>query len=266
MQLKTVTLEFRDDIAILTLNRPDVLNSLSLELAKDARQAIALVRENKSARAMIITGAGRAFCAGAELTDTLVNGHAGKSASATLQDNMLYHFNPWISDMEQLSIPVIAAVNGVAVGAGVGIALAADITVAARSASFVLSFTPKLGLVPDMGTSWQLPRRIGVARAYGMTLLGEKLDAETAATWGLIWKCVADDELADCAETIAKRLARMPRHATHEVRQAFRQAGINNLNDQLDYERERQCAAIDLPTFREGVDAFREKRLPIFGD
>ena len=205
--LKTVTLEIRENIAILTLNRPDVLNSLSLELALDAREALAQVRTNPAVRALVITGSGRAFCAGAELNDDLAHGLVGQSASETLQDNMLHHFNPWISDLESLPMPIIAAVNGVAAGAGVGIALAADITLAARSAFFLLSFAPKLGLVPDMGTSWQLPRRIGSARARGLTLLGEKLEAEQAAAWGLIWQCVPDEQLLEHAEAIAKRLA-----------------------------------------------------------
>ncbi|MCY1408785.1 1,2-epoxyphenylacetyl-CoA isomerase [compost metagenome] len=266
MTSKTVTLDIRENIAILTLNRPDVLNSLSLELAHDARAALAQVRANPTVRALVMTGAGRAFCAGAELNDDLAHGQAGKSASETLHDNMLHHFNPWISDLESLPIPVIAAVNGVAAGAGVGIALAADITLAARSASFLLSFAPKLGLVPDMGTSWQLPRRIGMARARGMALLGEKLDAETAATWGLIWQCVPDEDLLDRALAIAKRLASSPRHATHEVRQAFRLAGGNSLSEQLDYERERQCVMIGLPSFQEGVSAFQEKRRPVFDE
>ncbi len=264
MTVKYVTLELCGRIAMLTLNRPDLLNSLNVEMAEDTRAALAHVRSLPDVRALVVTGAGRAFCAGAELDDTLSQGHSGKSASDALHENMLQHFNPCISELEHFPIPVVAAVNGVAAGAGVGLALAADITLAAHSATFLLSFAPKLGLTLDMGTSWQLPRRIGLARARGLALLGEKLDAETAAGWGLIWACVADEQLMERAKSIALQLARMPRHAAWEVRNAFQHADTNTLDQQLDHERERQCVLIGQPAFREGVNAFREKRAPVF--
>ncbi|HFG6905391.1 enoyl-CoA hydratase-related protein [Acinetobacter baumannii] len=262
--MKTVTLEFIDSIAILTLNRPEVLNSMVDQLAIDAREALAEVRTMSNIRALVLTGAGRAFCAGAELNDTLLNGSAEQPARAYLDDNMRLLTNPWIQDLHDFPIPVIAAVNGVAAGAGVGLALAADITVAAQSASFILNFSSKLGLIPDVGVTWHLSRRIGLARATALALLGNKLTAEKAVEWGLIWECVADDQLHHHAITLAQTLANAPRHAALELRQALHYAQSNTLPQQLDYERQRQCVLVETAAFREGVNAFKEKRKPNF--
>jgi 2-(1,2-epoxy-1,2-dihydrophenyl)acetyl-CoA isomerase len=199
MTRQTVLLTFDGPIATLTLNRPETLNSISNQLVIDARDALADVRATQSARVLILTGAGRGFCTGAELGEAIVKGDGTQSAGDSLNAAMRDHSNPLIVDLQQLPIPVVAAVNGVAVGAGVGIALAADITIAARSASFILTFGLKLGVIPDLGTTWQLPRRIGVARAMALALLGNKLGAEQAAQWGLIWQCVDDDQLAATA-------------------------------------------------------------------
>jgi 2-(1,2-epoxy-1,2-dihydrophenyl)acetyl-CoA isomerase len=213
---------------------------------------------------LLITGAGRAFCAGAELKDDFLDGDTTRSAGEQLDESMREDFNPWIMDLDELPIPVVTAVNGVAAGAGVGLALASDITVAARSASFVLTFCPKLGLIPDVGTTWFLPRRIGLARATALSLLGNKLDATTAAQWGLIWQCVDDDALADSAMQMARTLARLPSGMALELRRSLRQSQSNTLGVQLDYERERQCVLIESSAFTEGVNAFREKRQPVF--
>jgi 2-(1,2-epoxy-1,2-dihydrophenyl)acetyl-CoA isomerase len=261
---KTVTLSFDGPIATLTLNRPETLNSISDALTRDARDALAEVRETKSARALILTGAGRGFCAGAELNESIVNGDGSQSAGQSLNASMRDRTNPLIVDLKDLPIPVVAAVNGVAAGAGVGFALAADITVAARSASFILTFGPKLGLIPDVGTTWHLPRRIGVARAMALSLLGNKLGAEQAAQWGLIWQCVDDDQLSATALQLAQTLASSPAHIAVELRRAIAQSLSNTLEEQLDYERERQCVMIEKPSFKEGVRAFREKRAPVF--
>lgn len=265
MTRATVNLEFDGAVAILKLNRPDVLNSTTPALARDARAAIAEVRDTPSARALLVTGAGRAFCAGAELNDELLNGDGTQSPGQYLDATMRDDFNPWITDLDTLPIPVVAAVNGVAAGAGVGLALAADITVAARSASFLLPFCPKLGLIPDIGSTWYLPRRVGPARATALALLGHKLSAEEAAQWGLIWQCVDDALLLESAMQIARALARLPSGIALELRQALRQAESNTLAAQLDYEREKQCVLIEGAAFREGVNAFREKRQPVFG-
>lgn len=261
---KTVSLEFIDEIAVLKLNRPTMLNSMIEQLAIDAREALAEVRANTSIRALVFTGEGRGFCAGAELNDALINGDGTHSAGTLLDQTMRLHTNPWIQDLHHLPIPVVVAVNGVAAGAGVGLALAGDITIAAKSASFVLSFSSKLGLIPDVGITWHLPRRLGPARATALALLGNKLTAEQAADWGLIWQCVDDDKLMDSALSLAKTLASAPRHAALELRQALQHAQFATLDEQLDYERERQCVMIEKLAFREGVSAFKEKRAPNF--
>lgn len=262
--MKTVTLQLAGTVAILRLNRPEVLNSMTEALAIDAREALAEVRNTPAVRALVVTGAGRAFCAGAELGDAMLNGDGSRTAGEMLDDTMREHTNPWIRDLHDMPIPVVAAVNGVAAGAGVGLALAADITIATRSASFILSFCPKLGLIPDVGTTWHLPRRIGVARSTALALLGDKLQAEQAAQWGLIWQCVDDDCLLDAALDIACRLGRSPRHAVTELRQALWRSHSNTLDEQLDYERNRQRALVETAAFREGVNAFRERREPAF--
>ncbi|WP_233884625.1 enoyl-CoA hydratase-related protein [Paraburkholderia flagellata] len=264
MTTTTVDLEFDGAVAILRLNRPEVLNSMTSTLAKDARAAIAKVRNTPGARALVITGAGRAFCAGAELKQEFLAGGAAQSAGEQLDLTMREDFNPWIKDLDELPIPVVTAVNGVAAGAGVGLALAADITVAARSASFVLTFCPKLGLIPDVGTTWFLPRRIGLARATALSLLGHKLSAEKAAEWGLIWQCVDDVQLFESALQIARALARLPSGIAIELRQSLKRSQVNTLDAQLDYERQRQCVLIESAAFTEGVNAFREKRQPVF--
>lgn len=261
---KTVALSFDGPIATLTLNRPDTLNSLNDQLADDARDALAEVRRTKSARALLLTGAGRGFCSGAELAESIVNGNGAQSAAEALNVSMRDHCNPLIVDLKALPIPIVAAVNGVAAGAGVALALAADITIAARSASFVLTFCPRLGLVPDLGTTWQLPRRVGVARTMALSLLGNKLSAELAAQWGLIWQCVDDDALRATAVQLAQTLAQGPSHIAMELRQAIAQSLTHTLEEQLDYERERQCVMVEQPSFSEGVRAFREKRPPVF--
>lgn len=261
---KTVTLSFDGSIATLTLNRPETLNSITDRLTKDTRDALAEVRRTKTARALIFTGAGRGFCAGAELNESLATGDGTRTAGQSLNASMRDHTNALIVDLNELPIPIVAAVNGVAAGAGVGFALAADITVAARSASFILPFCPKLGLIPDLGTTWHFPRRIGVARATALSLLGNKLNADLAAQWGLIWQCVDDDQLSAAALQLAHSLASAPAHIALELRRAMAQSQANTLEEQLDYERERQCVMIEKPSFKEGVRAFREKRAPVF--
>lgn len=260
----TVTLSFDGPLATLALNRPETLNSIGATLVQDARDALARVRANRSARALILTGTGRGFCAGAELNETIASGTDAHSPGQAASEAMRTGTNPLIMDLHTLPIPVVAAVNGVAAGAGVGLALAADLVVAARSASFILTFGPKLGLVPDLGTTWQLPRRIGLARAAGLALLGDRLGAEQAEQWGLIWQCVDDDRFAQTVQQVALALARGPSHVALEWRRAMDASLANPLDAQLDYERERQAVMIDKPSFREGVAAFRAKRAPVF--
>lgn len=262
--MKTITVEIHDTIAIVKINRPKAFNSMNEQMSIDARQALADIRQNNTIRAMILTGEGRSFCAGAELNDELSGGDAQHSAGSRLNATMRDHTNPWIHDLHNMPIPIVVAINGVAAGAGAGLALAGDISIAANSAAFVLTFSAKLGLIPDVGLTWQLSRRIGMARATAIALLGDKISAEQAVEWGLIWQSVDDDKLMEVAMSTANRLAKMPRHAALELRQALHHAQTMPLEAQLDYERKRQCVLIEKPEFKEGVAAFKEKRTPDF--
>ncbi|MFM9927930.1 enoyl-CoA hydratase-related protein [Variovorax sp. H27-G14] len=255
--------ELNDGIATLTLNLPAKLNPIARELQVELRDTLERIRDDRAVRAVILTGAGKAFCVGADLS-AMAAGEEGKSLGTQTAEGMQALSNPLIETLRTLPVPVVAAVNGPAAGAGVGLALAADVTVAARSAYFYLPFLPKLGIVPDLGCTWAIPRRAGRARAMGMALLDERLSAERAVQWGLIWACVEDAQLMDEARAIAQRLARLPAHAVTEAREAFDASERHTLKEQLHYESERQRELIDSPSFREGVSAFLQKRPPVF--
>lgn len=258
-----IQLELRGSIAVLTLQRPETLNSLSLESIQELLAHLRALVSNMSVRALVITGAGRAFCSGWQL-DGGVPGLAVESLGVRQAHLMELYFNPVIQTLHEFPIPTIAAVNGVCAGAGVSIALAADIVLASDSASFLLTFAPKLGLVPDLGASWKLPRLIGWARAQAITMLGERITAETAERWGMIWRQVDAAGLAEEAMALAGRLADAPPGVCREVRQAFDAAQFNNLAAQMDHERHRQRELLDRPSFHEGALAFQEKRSPNF--
>ena len=219
--------------------------------------------DDKAVRAVVLTGAGKAFCVGADLS-AMRAPEAGKTLGDETADWMQSLSHPIISGLRNLPVPVVAAVNGPAAGAGVGLALAADVTLAGRSAFFYLPFLPKLGISPDLGCTWFIPRFIGRARAMGMALLDERVSAEKAAQWGLIWDCVDDDLLLPEAKKVAQRLARLPAHAVQEARNAFAASERNTLDEQLHYESERQRDLIDKPSFGEGVAAFLQKRPAVF--
>jgi len=262
MQFETILLEQADEIAVLTFNQPASRNGLTAKLQSEVLVALDRVARQGDARALILTGAGQAFCSGADL-GRLDEG-AGASLGDTVAKLMEDSSNPLIMALHNLPVPVVAAVNGAAAGAGVGIALAADIVICARSAFFLTPFLPRLGLVPDMGTTYFLPQRVGRARAMGLMLLGDRLPADKAAQWGLVWSCVEDDALMHEARQTAARLAKAPSHAVTEARRALDNAASQDLAAQLDYEKERQRELLDLPSFREGVQAFFEKREPVF--
>lgn len=264
MTYQTIKLEYFDEIAVLKFMRMPVMNSLSIEMVREVLEAFAVIRENHMIAALIITGEGKAFCTGAELNPEFFMGVDGKSPAESLDYHMQYYFNEWIKQLENFPIPVIIAMNGVAAGAGVGIALAGDITIATEEAYFLLTFAPKLGLIPDMGTSWFLPRLIGTARTKAMTLLGEKVSASQAEQWGLIWKTVPKAELFDEALKVAKKLASLPPHIAQHIRKTYSCANENTLSQQLDYEKDLQCQLIQTPAFMEGVMAFTERREPVF--
>lgn len=265
MQYEKINLDIADGVAVLTLNDLGTMNALSIPLVQEMRHAIAAVAaisENRAVRALLLTGTGRAFCSGADLSSMTKTGDEslGQSVGRLMRD----HANPLVLDLQALPIPVVAAVNGAAAGAGVGLALAADITIAARSAYFLLTFMPKLGLVPDVGTTWHLPRLIGRSRAMALTLLGDRLPAEQAAEWGLVWACVDDDALLGEAHSLVSRLIKAPMHAALETREIFEAADTNDLSEQLEYEAARQEVLADTPALLEGVRAFLEKREPNF--
>jgi 2-(1,2-epoxy-1,2-dihydrophenyl)acetyl-CoA isomerase len=265
MNYDTILFEVIDGVALLTLNRPEALNSLSVSLLKEIRDAFKKVAQDPAAKALVITGSGEGFCAGADLIGEMFPG-ADKNFSVgeMVSWAMKKWFNPLVLDIERMEKPVISAVNGVTAGGGVGFALAADIVIAARSAYFKLTFGPRLGIIPDMGSTWFLPRLIGRSRALAISFLGEQLSAEKAAEWGLIYKCVDDDALMDEVMAVAGKLAKGPTKAWDYIKRAYRESERNNLEQQLDFERYCQLILADSDDFMEGVTAFGEKREPRF--
>jgi 2-(1,2-epoxy-1,2-dihydrophenyl)acetyl-CoA isomerase len=249
---------------VLTLNQPDKRNGLSLALQREMREALKAVQADGLARALLLTGVGRAFCAGGALDELEGKPDDGTSVGARTAKMMEELSNPLFLALQQLPMPTVCAMNGAAAGAGMSLALSTDLVVAAESSFFVAPFLPRLGVVPDMGATWFLPHSIGRARSLGAMLLGDRIDAKTALDWGLIWACVPDAELKTTAMEIAQRLARAPAHVALEARRAVDAALMQALPAQLKYETERQRELLDLPSFGEGVRAFMEKREPVF--
>ena len=262
MDYQSVILAADGAVATVTLNRPDKLNSFTSEMHARLRDALDRVADDPAIGALVITGAGRGFCAGQDLADPALGEIAdGIDLGVAVERD----YNPMIRWIAALPMPVIAAVNGVAAGAGANLALAADIVLAARGAKFIQSFAA-IGLIPDTGGSYHLPRLIGQARALGLALTGDPLSAEQAADWGLIWQAVDDDALAGAAASLAARLAAGPRTGLAAIKAAIRGSGSRDLDGQLDYERDvmrRLGASAD---FNEAVDAFLNKRNPVFRD
>lgn len=245
-------------VATLTLNRPDKLNSFTRTMHEELSTALDQVEASK-ARALVITGAGRGFCAGQDLADLDFTPGAMTNLGVLIDR----YFNPLVRRLQASPLPVIAAVNGIAAGAGANLAMACDLIVAARSASFVQAFV-KIGLVPDSGGTWFLPRRVGEARALGLALTGDKLGAERAEAWGLVWKVVEDDQLQSAALKLASHLAQQPAKAIAAIKHAIRAAANNTLDQQLNLERDVQRELGDSHDYAEGVAAFKEKRPPRF--
>jgi 2-(1,2-epoxy-1,2-dihydrophenyl)acetyl-CoA isomerase len=260
MNYQHILFEVADGIARLTLNRPDRLNSFNTVMHAEVRGALASIADGSRARVLVITGAGRGFCAGQDLGDRAV---APGGTAVDLGDSIEKYYKPLIMTLRNLPLPIIAAVNGVAAGAGANIALACDLVVAARSASFVQAFS-KLGLVPDSGGTWFLPRLVGTARAMGLAFLGEKLSAEQAAQWGLIWRSVEDAELAAAVDALARQLAAAPTRGIARTKQALYESWGRTLEQQLDTERDYQRELGRTSDYAEGVAAFTEKRSPHF--
>ena len=240
----------------LTLNRPDKLNAFNPEMHKLLRDALEEARDEAAVRAVLLTGSGRGFCAGQDLSERNVSADA---APIDLSVSLGSNYNPLVRRLRALPKPVVCAVNGVAAGAGANIALACDIVLAARSASFVQSFS-KLGLVPDSGGTYFLPRLVGSARAMGLALLAERLSADEAERWGLIWKAVDDDRLVEEATRIARVLAAGPTKGYGLIKKALQASAGNSLDAQLDLERDLQREAGFSEDYRKGVAAFLEKK------
>jgi 2-(1,2-epoxy-1,2-dihydrophenyl)acetyl-CoA isomerase len=256
---ETILYSVVDGVGRITLNRPERLNAFTVAMHTELRAALArLVTDG--ARVLILSGAGRGFCAGQDLGDRAV---APSGARPDLGESIEKYYKPLLLAITDLPVPVIGAINGVAAGAGANLALACDIVVAARSASFIQSFA-KLGLVPDAGGTWTLPRLAGTARALGLALLADKLPAEQAAAWGIIWRCVDDAELPAAVDALAAQLAAAPTRALVRTRQAIRSAWTRSFSEALDVERDLQRELGFSDDFAEGVAAFTEKRAPRF--
>ncbi|MDZ4022020.1 2-(1,2-epoxy-1,2-dihydrophenyl)acetyl-CoA isomerase PaaG [Pseudomonas sichuanensis] len=249
-----------DGVALLSLNRPEQLNSFNSAMHLEVREALKQVRQSEHARVLLLTGEGRGFCAGQDLSDRNV---APGAEMPDLGESIEKFYNPLVRSLRDLPLPVICAVNGVAAGAGANLPLACDLVLAARSASFIQAFC-KIGLVPDSGGTWLLPRLVGMARAKALALLGERLSAEQAEQWGLIYRVVDDAALRDEALTLARQLATQPTYGLALIKRALNQSYDNRFDQQLALERDLQRLAGRSEDYREGVSAFMNKRAPAF--
>jgi 2-(1,2-epoxy-1,2-dihydrophenyl)acetyl-CoA isomerase len=263
MQFNTLKYQTREQVAYVTLDRPERLNALDSVLVAELTAVARGIGAQSDLRGVLLTGSGRAFCSGADLMSDDMLSAPGRTLGENIGASLREHLNPMIEAWCGLPLPVVVAVNGIAAGAGVSLALVGDLVLAARSAVFVQLFAPKLGLMPDLGSSYHLPRLVGAARAKGLTLLGDPLPAEDAQRWGLIWACVADDALAQQAEALVRRLAQGPTQAFKRIKQAL-DRGAQTLPDQLALEALLQTELGDTQDFAEGIAAFRGKRAPRF--
>jgi 2-(1,2-epoxy-1,2-dihydrophenyl)acetyl-CoA isomerase len=259
MSYETILFGESEGVARLTLNRPERLNSLNGAMHAEVRDALARVAAGGS-RVLVLTGSGRGFCAGQDLGDRQV---AADGARADLGESIERNYKPLVLALTGLPVPTVAAVNGVAAGAGASIALACDLVLAAKSASFIQAFS-RLGLLPDSGATWFLPRLVGTARALGLAMLGERLGAEEAARWGLIWRCIEDAEFPAAVDRLAGELAAAPTRGLVRTREAMLGSASRTLAAQLDVERDFQRELGYTDDYVEGVAAFAGKRAPRF--
>jgi 2-(1,2-epoxy-1,2-dihydrophenyl)acetyl-CoA isomerase len=257
--MSDILLEVGDGVATITLNRPDVLNSFTRPMAAQLRDALQRIAADDSLRAVVLTGAGRGFCAGQDLAEALPRDGEIPDLGDIVRDS----YNPVLRAIRKLEKPVICAVNGVAAGAGANLAFACDIVFAARGATFVQSFA-KIGVIPDSGGTFILPRIVGLHRAAVLTMLAEKISADQARDWGLVYMVTEPEALLDTAIGTARQLATQPTRALGLIKRAFNRSLGVDLDAQLDYEEELQREAGATADYREGVNAFLEKRKPVF--
>lgn len=260
MNFTTILFSIEQGVALLSLNRPEQLNSFNTQMHGEVRDALKLISQRDDVRVLVLTGEGRGFCAGQDLSDRQV---APGAAMPDLGESIEKFYNPLVRALRDLPMPVICAVNGVAAGAGANLPLACDLVIAARSAKFIQAFC-KLGLVPDSGGTWTLPRLVGMARAKALALLGDRLSAEQAEQWGLIYQCVDDDALRDTALALARHLATQPTSGLALIKRALNATFDNSFDQQLELERDLQRLAGRSDDYREGAAAFMEKRTPVF--
>ena len=260
MDYQTILVEEKNAVGYLTLNRPKQLNSFNETMHKEVASVLKAWSKDSTIRAVVLSAEGRGFCAGQDLGDRAV---APNADAPDLGLSIETYYNPLIKLITDMPKPVICAVNGVAAGAGANIALACDLVLAAKSASFIQAFC-RLGLVPDSGGTWFLPRVIGRARAMGLAILGDKLSAEQAMEWGMIWQVVEDDALRSEASKLAEHLASQPTYGLSLIKKAINVSADNSLEDQLILERDLQRLAGRSADYKEGVQAFMQKRTPIY--
>ena len=260
MDNQHIQAEQRDGVLKLTLDRPDVLNSFNARMAEELVTALRVAASDDATRAVLITGIGRGFCAGQDLAEVMPDGDA---TTTDLGEVVARQYNPIVRAIRTTEKPFVCAVNGVAAGAGANIAFACDLVVASEHATFVQSFS-KIGLIPDSGGTYILPRLVGLQRANALAMLGEKLDANRAKDWGLIHEVVPAATLADTSFDLARRLAAMPTRALGLIKRGFNRSLGVDLDDQLDFEEELQREAGATADYAEGVRAFLEKRKPVY--
>lgn len=260
MDYQNIIAEEKNGVGYLTFNRPKALNSFNVDMHREVAEVLNLWTKNPEVRCVVISGEGRGFCAGQDLGDRVVDPNA---EAPDLGYSIETYYNPLIKTIVNMPKPVICAVNGVAAGAGANIALACDLVIAAKSANFVQAFC-RLGLVPDSAGTWFLPRAVGHARAMGLALLGDKLPAETAKEWGMIWDVVEDAELKTKVTELAERLAKQPTFGLSLIKKAINQSSNNTFEEQMLLERDLQRIAGRSEDYREGVQAFMNKREPNF--
>lgn len=260
MNFSTINYHVEQGVAVLTLNRPASLNSFNTQMHDEVRQAMKDARDNSQVRCLVITATGRGFCAGQDLSDRAVK---VTDEAPDLGESVEKNYNPLIRNIMTMEKPVLCAVNGIAAGAGASIALACDIVIAARSAKFIQAFC-KIGLVPDSGGTFNLVRALGLPRAKGLALLGDKLSAEQAQTWGMIWQCVDDEQLMDETLTLARHLATQPTKGLAMIKKLLNDSFSTPMHQQLELEKQAMQTLGRTKDYKEGVSAFMEKRQPTF--